>query len=131
MKIERGSVTITDIPVFDHIVIDPTGVDLYTMGDSADYRLALADIEALRDALTEAIRIKRELDGTPASTSPREFAKDSAEPGLEVTKVRDADDDLWTRSDDGHWDAPTIANYGQFWTYVARNYGPLTDATDA
>jgi hypothetical protein len=131
MKIERSSVTITGIPYFDSIEIMPTGV-LLTRGP-ADVLRDLADIEAIRDALTEAIRIAQEAGWLAllAATSPREFAKDSAEPGLEVTKVRDQDDDLWTRSDDGHWDAPAIANYGQFWTYVARNYGPLTDATDA
>jgi hypothetical protein len=127
MKIQQGSVIITDIPFFHHIEVQANDILLSGAGDFEDETFSVEAIEALRDALTEAIRIKREMDGTPASPSPRVWRRGHGEPELEVTKVRDVVGDLWTRDEDG-WNYRGLL--GKPWLYVLE-YAPLTDVTHA
>lgn len=129
MKITRGSVTITDVPFFHHIEVQAENILLSGDGDFVDQTFSVEAIEALRDALTEAIRIKREMDGTPATpvTSQSVFHAGSDEPGPEVMKVRDAGDDVWIRSKDG-WGIDHADGESEWETVL--QYAPLTDITN-
>lgn len=49
-----------------------------------------------------------------------------AEPGPEVTAVRDASGECWTLYDDGWW---RVAQIRRRWGSLLAEFGPLTDAT--
>ena len=123
MKIERPSVTITQIPYFDSIEVMLSGILLAR--DESRQVLPLAYIEEIRDVLNEAIRLKREMDGTPAplGKAPRVWHENDAEPGPEVTAVIDSDGDIWRRRD-GEWHFQEITRE---WGDLVRNFGPVTE----
>ena len=134
MKIERPSVVITEIPYFDSIEVMPSGI-LLTRGTS-EQTCHVADIEALRDALTEAIRIKREGIGTSTSApAPRAWNQTwnevDSEPGMDVKAVQDCEGDTWYHIAPNCWstqrdDPPEISSP---WGYVI-GYVPLIEVRD-
>lgn len=129
MKIQKQGVTITEIPDVEEIQIDRDG-DVTIVFNSSVVLIrdpeALAQlIEGLQAALIEA----RAMSGkeVPKTGLPRVFhAVDQLTP--DVTRVRDRDDDIWIRQDDGTWSVE-----GNTATYVRRqaddlfNFGPLTE----
>ncbi len=100
MKISKGSITITEAPGIDRIVIEqtPTGeVITQVTFDGDEWMYSLKSLMEARDALTAAVREAREMAGLPSEGSalgPWVSLRDVPE---NVPQVRDKDDATYNR----------------------------------
>lgn len=126
MKIESKGVEITEIPVFSRIIV--TEDEIALDGGEGDFTyLTRKEVLALRDALNAALDAQIKMPGAEMVTDAlgdRVFAENDPEPGPEITKLIDRDDDIWRRVHGG-WCVDS--NYEvEPWSYVL-NFVPLTE----
>jgi len=132
MKIAKGDVTITDIPVFESITIrtligDPETVVALFDDDNTAY--TYAELTELQETISAVLQVMREMGratADPTVGALRTWPRASAAPEpLDVTRVRDRDDDIWTKG--GRVWRLTGESDGRSWEWLVENYGPLTE----
>jgi len=124
MKIEKLGVRITDVPLLQNVIITPEHIEIN--GKS----FAGAEVQEMRDALTEALTAYTELSatfGNPPATGFFIGQELTGDEQLPVgTVVVDKDNDLWTFRGDLWESADDDTVSVNHWPGTVERYAPVT-----